>query len=926
MNNREKTLLDTIQSYLVNTNVVCTEDSIRMLIEQFRAISLYAEINDQEAETVRKELLSRNSIKMAVGSLIEDQANKHKPWFEANKSKYDMTYWNRYRSYLLKDMEFSGNVVNTMDDILDKITDLLGNPKSKQSFQRKGLMIGDVQSGKTANYTGLICKAADVGYKVIILLTGTIERLRQQTQKRLDEGFVGLDSEALLRQKPVHRIGAAKYDESKNPMVLTSYSDDFKAANAKNLGFDLKTVNGSVLFVVKKNVSILKRLENWLLRFNGVDGVIDHSLLMIDDESDYASVNTKKEDTDPTATNAAIVRLLNLFKKSSYVGFTATPFANIFINPQTEEEMEDASLFPKDYIYSLNAPDNYTGARNIFSDDAEDAYMIQEIYVPEIENEDCLPLRQKTGHHVNYISKDMKEAIQAFFIANTIRDLKEAERNTHRAMLINVSRSRDVHEQVKRFVDTYVKDMLQTTLRLSKNKRYEDMKNDSVIAELYKTFMKVYPDVEISWDEIFNQIYDSTARIKTAIVNMDHPNALNYDEYGETGFRVIVIGGLSLSRGLTLEGLMISYFYRNSRTYDTLMQMGRWFGYKGKYKELCRIWMSEESREWYRYINEATEELRRDIKKFENTALTPLDFGLRVRSDIATLDVTAKNKMRAAEKAEYLINLSGEVIETAQISVKVRQNKDNILAIKYLINHIGKEKVEYSLTGKRIMRGFVEVDKQGIIDFLQEISITPIELHFNPDVLIEFIEEYKGNELDHWDIQFVEGNGEEYQLSENIKIKKIQRGFSLKSNNQIISISGAKQRLGSKGDGVYGLDVDDVVAIQNEINKEFKAGYRKSKEPNQKDRFKYKIKRNPLLSIYLIELKPPKKDFTDGEKQILEKFNRDDPLVGFSIGIPYLSNTKSKKAVYMMNKIAQKEQEESIQAYFDEEVDEDDEV
>ena len=214
-----------------------------------------------------------------------------------------------------------------MDDVLDTLTDLLGDPSRNIAYKRRGLIIGDVQSGKTANYTGLICKAVDSGYKVVVLLTGTIEKLRQQTQARIDEGFVGVDSDAIIKQREDKLIiGAGKYDASVRPVCLTSTSDDFKQQNASNMGFDLRNINGSVIFVVKKNCAVLKRLNKWLKTFNqNGDNPINHSLLVIDDEADNASVNTKSEDS-PTAINAQIRELLKMFNKSSYVGFTATPF------------------------------------------------------------------------------------------------------------------------------------------------------------------------------------------------------------------------------------------------------------------------------------------------------------------------------------------------------------------------------------------------------------------------------------------------------------------------------------------------------------------------------------------------------------------------------------------------------------------------
>lgn len=346
MNDIEKRFHGLVSSFLAGEPEI-KERTIDEKIEELRCLPTFSGLSDIEVENVRAEIKSEFSIKLDQGSLIQEKG--HEKWFLDKKTLLDMKYWERYKKYLLNDKGFSVKVVNVMDDILDKLTDLLGDPSRDVAYSRRGLIIGDVQSGKTANYLGLICKAVDAGYKVVVLMTGTIEKLRKQTQMRVDEGFVGADSDAMVKMLENGQvIGVGKYDSSIRPMVLTSTADDFKQQNANNLGFDLRNINGPVIFVVKKNSSILKRLNKWLTTFNqNGQQKIRQSILMIDDEADNASVNTNKDEDSPTAINGQIRDLVSKFEKSSYVGFTATPFANIFIDPDSYDAMLEEDLFPK---------------------------------------------------------------------------------------------------------------------------------------------------------------------------------------------------------------------------------------------------------------------------------------------------------------------------------------------------------------------------------------------------------------------------------------------------------------------------------------------------------------------------------------------------------------------------------------------------
>ena len=877
-----------------------TEEEIDKCISELRQLPMFTKkISDEQALEVKASITAERAIKLEQGYLIEGK--KHEHWFLSRKANLDMRYWERYKKHLLHEKHFATDVVNTMDDILDILTDLLGDPDRSTGFQRRGLIIGDVQSGKTANYTGLICKAADAGYKVVVLMTGTIEKLRRQTQIRLDEGFVGIDSDAMMNQKDNINIGVGNFDPSIHPMVLTSTRDDFKLKNATNLGFNLKTINGTVLFVIKKNVTVLKRLNKWLCTFNqNGREKIDHSLLVIDDEADNASVNTNPEDRDPTATNYWITEILNNFKRTSYVGFTATPFANIFIDPDSNESLEKENLFPKDYIYSLNAPSNYIGARSIFEEGAAWKNMLQKIDINQIEQSEYIPSKHKQEHIIREVPDDMKKAINAFFLINAIRDFREDVSTTHRSMLINVSRFVSLQRQLGILVNGYVKE-LQASIRLNWKKSPEDALKDPDIMDLKNTFDDLYSDVNVTWEDILTVLNSATVPIKVFVINQKSNTALNYEEYDKDGLRVIAIGGLSLSRGLTLEGLAISYFYRNSKTYDTLMQMGRWFGYRGGYADLCRIWMSEESIEWYRTISEATDELRKDVKRYEDTDLTPMDFGLRVRSDITALIVTAYNKMRSARMATVNTSLSGEAIETPELFTDKERNNTNLKCIEKFIAEIS-EKGHTIHTYQRInstkkVFGFIDICKEDIMGLLSLYQVTLRDTIFDTETLRKFIAQYAGDELNFWDISFVSGESDlpEYKIAPEYSVKRIQRSYSLVSDDKIAKMSGSKRRLGSRTDAFFNLTEHQIREVKTLSQKE---------TPSQKDYFRY-IKRKPLLCIYMIELT----DCKDQDKvesgvaaKISERF-LDQPMVGIGIGIPKLGDLKTKYAKYVINKI-----------------------
>ncbi|MGL4762496.1 MAG: Z1 domain-containing protein [Sarcina sp.] len=868
-----------------------TKGQIEDIVTGTASIPLFSAVTNAEIVEVRNKVLSERSVVLEIGSCVQAENYKYKKWFLSKKSELDMHYWERYRKYLIHDKGFPTNVVNQMDNILDSLTDLLGNPCVDEEFQRKGLIVGDVQSGKTSNYNGLICKAADAGYKVIVILTGTIESLRKQTQMRMDEGFAGIDSAQFMKDKEISKltkVGVSKYNDNVRPCSLTSTYSDFKAINAKNLNFDIKDINTPVLFVLKKNVTTLKNINKWLLQStrNGEEQ-INNSLVLIDDEADNASVNTKDIESDPTTINKQIRELLVKFKKSSYVGFTATPFANIFIDPETTEEMKNDDLFPRDFIYSLNPPSNYIGARDIFNKKGKHNRMLR--IIDEDALEDVLPLKHKKDDILVMLPADLKEAICTFLLANVIRDLR-GDNKAHRSMLVNMSRFTNVQESINTEIDEYLKDIQRAVKLYSKSER--PLKN-KYIQELKLVFDKNYSDIEFTWSDIINSLNKSIASVVTRVVNQKNKESLDYEDY-EDGFRVIAIGGLSLSRGLTLEGLIISYFYRNSKMYDTLMQMGRWFGYRSKYEDLCRIWMTKEAISWYEYVSEATDELRVDIKRYEDSGLTPLAFGLRVRSDVNTLLVTARNKMRSASDREFNVTLSAKAIETPYIYTDKQKNEENREVLNQTIRELREKGIQKIEEEKRNI--YKNINKKEIISLLENLDIPIANSHFDTGSLVKFIKQYKGNELENWDISFATGKGKDlndYIVGEIIN--PVQRKCNLSDSGSLIKLN--KSRLGTSLDGKIGLDENELNAMKIEFEKT-KAIQKKVVGESRKEMVQddyYRGIRNPLLLVYVIE--------PNGEK---DSYMSDEKFLGFGIGIPLLEDVDTRYVKYKVNKVQQR--------------------
>ena len=736
------------------------------------------------------ELIRRFSLWIGQDSTLHDEEG-HEPWLISARKK-NWRYWQRYQGYLERKM--SATAVDALGKSTDKILALLEDPNREGGWDRRGLVVGHVQSGKTGNYSGLVCKAADAGYKIIIVLAGMHNNLRSQTQIRLEESFLGYETSSVGEfGKPVG-VGEIDSDSKIQPNCATTRADkgDFTTKVAKHLA--ISPEQRPWLFVVKKNKTVLERLLKWIRSHvadatdaeSGRRFVSNLPLLLIDDEADHASVDTGEqlfnsdgtpdEEHQPKAINSRIRKILHSFAKSAYVGYTATPFANIFIHRRNETKDEGPDLFPQSFIINLAAPSNYVGPARVFGLNTPDGRigglpLTRDIsdhvnndgldgWMPPKHNKEHIPLHGG----LDAVPPSLKEAIGAFVLACAAR-ICRGQGAEHSSMLIHVTRFNLVQKDVHRQVEEIVKRMRQRITR--------GVDHETLLSELRALWQDDFqptseeiasslPEEEfhtslLPWEDILTALPDVLSDIEVRMINGTAKDALDYAEHQGHGLKVIAIGGDKLARGLTLEGLCVSYFVRTSKMYDTLMQMGRWFGYRPGYIDLCRLYTTAELVEWFGHIADASEELREEFDAMVESGGTPKDYGLKVQSH-PILMVTSPLKMRSAET--LLLSYSGSLIQTVAMHREPSILRRNLDATNRLLTAMGQP-TEHGTT--RIRDGNPDEWKRSflwngvtanlITDFLTSYSTHPKASRANSAVLAEFIDKMVASgELTSWTV------------------------------------------------------------------------------------------------------------------------------------------------------------------------------
>jgi hypothetical protein len=721
----------------------------------------------------------------------------HVEWLNSSR-KSEWQYWRRYRDF--QESKLSEKVVEGLDEATDSILALLEDPQRTDPWDRRGLVVGHVQSGKTSNYSGLICKAADAGYKIIIVLAGMHNNLRSQTQMRLEEGFLGY--ETTIDRNAGVPIGVAEFGENLKTNSATTRADngDFNKTIAKHF-HGIAPEERPWLFVVKKQKTVLTALLHWIQTRvadatdveSGRKLVTQLPLLMIDDEADNASVDTGEqlftldgtpdEEHQPKAINSLIRQLLHSFTRKAYVGYTATPFANIFIHHKGETAKEGPDLFPRSFIINLAAPSNYVGPALLFgritkdgrvgglplTRDIEDTFDVQTEtgWMPPKHDKSHVPIFN--GQEI--VPPSLREAIYSFVLACAVRELR-GQGGKHSSMLIHVTRFVSVQNLVRQQVEDVVRRMRQRITR--------GVDSADLIAQMHQIWEKDFlptrdevaelsvqdeiPDLMPSWQQMLKVLPNVLDDIQVKSINGTAKDALDYATPG-SAVKVIAIGGDKLARGLTLEGLCVSYFIRTTKMYDTLMQMGRWFGYRPGYIDLCRLYTSSDLVHWFGHIADASEELREEFDFMADANLTPEQYGLKVESH-EVLTITSPLKMRSSKKLS--LSYSGTRPQTILFYKTLKVQAANLAATDKLVSSLGVPQVagpEYSRTGvaDRWPRSSLwrDVPASSVLSFLNEYTTHAHATSAKSPVLAEFIEKMLAiGQLSKWSVALLaEGSG-----------------------------------------------------------------------------------------------------------------------------------------------------------------------
>lgn len=850
-------IIDIITTALSETKNLTDRERLEHMAEkmiEYQNMMGIDQFTKEETEYIQRVVEYNLSVTMERGSVLCDSS--YVPWYSERKSSITPVFWKRYHSLLSK-KDLPPLVLGRLDLTTSEILDYAGDPKSKGTFQRKGLIVGDVQSGKTNSYLGVICKAIDAGYNFIIILAGGTDSLRTQTQDRTDEGVVGI---SYSPEKGRKRVGVGQIDPSPHIISLTDHSSDF---NTPRRGSSISS-STPIILVIKKFHSILENVYEWLRPLG--NGLINKSLLLIDDEADYASINTSPSDI--TTTNRHIRSILSLFERSSYIGYTATPYANIFVNPDSYDSMIKEDLFPKDFIYCMHAPSNYIGPQSIFGENGNHNYMLKTI--PEEETLLDGDLKHKKTAKFNDVPDSLKKAISCFFLGCTLRDLK-GDCSKPMSMMINITRYIDVQASVFETISEFIEMMREDVIS------YFSLDSSTVLEkETFSLIHDVWSDeykhlgwAHNSWPEIQSKIAESINKIKIKTINSE--NDKNLDYVANPSLRAIVIGGNSLTRGLTLEGLMVSYFYRKSNQYDTLLQMGRWFGYRDGYDVLCRVWTHPDVQNWFGYVGQENEELKRRIDEMCEMKKTPMEYGLLVQEDITGFMMTSRAKMRNSETVMIYKNLSGDARNTMYVSVdkeSVVKNHKSLESFYTILDGIvtPTQKTEYgSIVWKNISN-----DK--IVNLLEGIRIPMANIWYGYEEMATYISE----NTEYWDVAIIGRSSKQSNDAKNIRVYEVHetniilpdRKFIFKDDNSYIEMG--NRNLVTPGDYAIGLSDEQLSKVKT------------SKKLSAKD---YMIPgRNSLLLIYYLNLAMD--DGTDRRFQTLKSNLGDLPPVGFAFGFP----------------------------------------
>ena len=940
---------------------------LRSLMESFNGNVLL----DKRLEELEKIVISTTKASVERGGLKDktivgskstwlDIARQHKIRWEADDPE---TYRDRYFEYLRKFKHRNREQLAKTKASTLRTLQHIGDPLGTTSFSSRGLIIGPVQGGKTEHFNGVVASAFDAGYHLVIVMSGIMEDLRRQTQSRIRNDLLGSsEGGAATGASKVQSFGPQQGSHQINvdPInVLTTSTNDFNANQADG---DISLTASKTLIVCKKNGGILKQILVYLEKQAGI-GNIDIPVLIIDDEADNASLNNNSHRGETLASliNKRVRAILKMFSKSSYIGYTASPFANILQNREHQRKIDAdtfthkgkyytfevcQSLFPKDFIELITPPPTYIGLRQLFdtneeitklapafgsriTDDLE--YFPRRVHKdtenPTINTDRDTRATRKDDPYPIRLSPSLKDAIYCFILTVAIRKTRsKALRDTpfyqpHNTMLIHVSRFILWQTRTRDLVVEFIENVSEKLSHEPHNREggiYEILERQfdrSFYSSITMGIEDYLPDnytddymSEVSFKDLRPLLASTVSDIECLALNSETKETLIYKDHSPKTY--LAIGGNRLARGFTLEGLSVCYFIRDTSFADTLLQMGRWFGYRIGYLDCCKLFMTNDAIEKFDSISRTVEDLENTIDDLSrDPSKTPWDYSLKVASNPGVIKLTRGTILKNARSKT--VSFEDHLEQTYRLSVDALTVDAAYSSVTKIIAEVSSHFVLNENKDMLVYRGADSSLARRLLEAERSFTDT------NIGDIVQYIQKCNSEGLlTQWTIAIkITGTGAEVKSEDfgfdGRKIKGILRQITTLqeartdairniNDNAIFSVGGTSANITQASDMKI-VRSDEALIKAAELKWRIDNPGRKLNYPEKL----YRHLMTPQEGVMILYLIDSNGIFTDKKtKKVLpalgaahKEFSTTHPFIGFVIGTPKINN--APKVVFL---------------------------
>lgn len=792
--------------------------------------------------------------------------------------------WRNYKEKLLNEKGYAQEAVDNIERSCHDALKCLSRNTAIDD-PRKGLVVGNVQSGKTGHMAGLMAMAADWGWNIFIVFSGSLENLREQNEARLIKDLNNHDANFDWFHLP--KPGANGF------VPRGSRTSDLNLSDASRVRY---------LTVCLKNSVRMRNLLDWLHSDPNI--LPNMRILLIDDEADQATINTNVNDGERSSLNEALCNLVNARKSDgtlsrgfgamNYVAYTATPYANLL------NEAGRESLYPRHFINVLDAPKEYFGPQQIFGDSVsgyDGMNIVRTISTVDVDN--VIDLYGAGDIDADDMPDSLADSLCWYLCC--VANMRSMGYRHPMSMLVHTSMNTDHHTVVATLIQRWLTCDARSIIAHCQNVWNQETNRFKLC-----DFVAQYPDYarrdSVSNYRDFNEFQQHLEELLSDVrpiqiddngmityhrglhlcidnsnqginLNGEHVRLLYPETVQDFATAFIVVGGNTLSRGLTIQGLVSTYFFRTVTQADTLMQMGRWFGYRIGYELLPRIWMTDDAQEKFQDLTQLDSDLRQEIKNMSIRGLTPDAYAVRMNNLPSYLRITAANRMQNVEEAD--MDFSGTLLQTTIFDNDANVLDHNINVTEAFVLNLGAPSDFNSYSPSNVIWQNVEFDT--IRTYLMNYRFNAAIRRLNDiDPLLDWLGQMDAtDELNDWNVVLCSVQSSNRYTIGNISVGKVERS-KLPSPNNIINL----KTLTSPGDFISDLDRDTLsVDVMNMIH----GGMDTRLVRSHSD-----LSRCPQLLIYVID-----KDSRARTNTSRLDLNASNDIIGLAINIPGHSNVNN---------------------------------